>query len=143
VAGGAGFALAEGLLSGALSLDAEQVWLLAMVSRAGTVVIHCLAGGLMGLGWQALLSGRRRIRALGYYVAAVAAHGLWNGLVGGLAFMQLLGGAESEGLLGSWAEAAGVGLLGLLLVGLLGVQVLLLLGISGRLVSAEARFEEE
>ncbi|MDH7487291.1 MAG: PrsW family glutamic-type intramembrane protease [Anaerolineae bacterium] len=97
VAGGAGFTLVEGLLSGTLALASERFWGLAIVARAGTGVSHCLGGGLMGLGWQALLS-RRGWRGLGCYGLAVALHGLWNALSTGVTLLSLLlmGGHTDE-----------------------------------------------
>jgi len=133
VAGGAGFALVEGLLNGALVLAEQQMWAFSVVSRAGTVVIHCLAGGLVGLGWQALFSGRRRWRGLGCYVVAVAMHGLWNALVVGVAFAGLL---TSEGAVDDMIQgvgALGVALVGFVLLALLVAQFLLLLYLSQRL----------
>ncbi len=133
VAGGAGFALVEGLLNGALVLAEQQMWAFSIVARAGTVVIHCLAGGLVGLGWQALFSGRRRWRGLGCYVVAVAMHGLWNALVVGVAFAGLL---TSEGAADDMIQgvgALGVALVGFVLLALLVAQFLLLLYLSQRL----------
>jgi hypothetical protein len=86
VAGGAGFALAEGLFNGALGL---QNWGLTIVMRAATAVIHAVGGGLTGLGWQSLLTTRRPWRALGFYLYAVALHGLWNAAAGGIALLGL------------------------------------------------------
>lgn len=133
VAGGAGFALVEGLLNGALVLAEEQMWAFSIVARAGTVVIHCLAGGLVGLGWQALFGGRRRWRGLGYYVVAVAMHGLWNALVAGVAFAGLLTaeGAVDDTIQG--VGALGVALVAFVLVALLVAQFLLLLYLCHRL----------
>jgi len=138
VAGGAGFALVEGLLSGSLALGEEQSWAFAIIARGGTVVVHCLAGGLMGLGWQALLSKDRRWRLLTYYVAAVVLHGLWNGLVAGLTYFGLLstGGVAGSGA-ARWGELGSTLTVALLLALLLG-QFLLLLTISGRLARSEA-----
>ncbi len=132
VAGGAGFALVEGLLNGALVLAERQMWAFSVVSRAGTVVIHCLAGGLVGLGWQALFSGRRLWRGLGYYVVAVAMHGLWNALVVGMAFAGLL---TSEGAVDDvmGVGALDVALVGFVLLAVLVAQFLLLLYLSQRL----------
>lgn len=86
VAGGAGFALAEGLFNGALGLP---TWGATVVVRAATAVIHTVGGGLTGLGWQALLATRRPWRPLGFYLYAVALHGLWNAAAGGIALLGL------------------------------------------------------
>jgi RsiW-degrading membrane proteinase PrsW (M82 family) len=133
VSGGAGFALVEGLLNGALALGGQEAWAFTVVARGGTAVVHCLAGGLVGLGWQALRSGTRRWRGPAYYTAAVALHGLWNGLVGGLAFLQLLASQGTTGDTIQLLSTLGVPLvIGVLLSLLLG-QFLLLLAISRRL----------
>jgi hypothetical protein len=75
LAGGAGFALAEGLFSGALSLES---WGEVALLRVGAAAMHCLGGGLMGLGWHYLFATRRPWRLLGAYAASVGLHSLWN-----------------------------------------------------------------
>ena len=75
LAGGAGFALAEGLFSGALSLES---WSGTALLRVGAAAMHCLGGGLMGLGWHYLFATRRPWRLLGAYAASVGLHSLWN-----------------------------------------------------------------
>jgi len=75
LAGGAGFALAEGLFSGALSLED---WGGTALLRVGATAMHCLGGGLMGLGWYYLFATRRPWRLLGAYAASASLHSLWN-----------------------------------------------------------------
>lgn len=75
LAGGAGFALAEGLFSGALSLED---WGGTALLRVGAAAMHCLGGGMMGLGWYYLFATRRPWRLLGAYAASVGLHSLWN-----------------------------------------------------------------
>jgi len=86
VAGGAGFSLAEGLLSTLSGLDG---WVVAMLSRIGATMLHCLAGGLMGLAWYHVLSQQRWGRGLKLYAASVGLHGVWNALAGGLTLLSL------------------------------------------------------
>jgi len=86
VAGGAGFALAEGLFNGALGL---QSWGFTAFARAAAAVLHATGGGLTGLGWQSLLATRRPGRFLGFYLFAVALHGLWNAAAGGISLIGL------------------------------------------------------
>ena len=81
LAGGAGFALAEGLFSGALSLED---WGGTALLRVGATAMHCLGGGLMGLGWHYLFTTRRPWRFLGAYAASVSLHSLWNAAAFGL-----------------------------------------------------------
>ncbi len=87
VAGGAGFALTEGLLSTAMTLES---WGLVALMRVGTTVMHCLGGGLMGLGWYYCLVARRPWRLLGTYGLSVGLHSLWNVVASGLVLTSLL-----------------------------------------------------
>lgn len=104
LAGGAGFALVEGLLNTLMGLEG---WLLAMLSRIGATVLHCFVGGLMGLAWYYLLAERRWLRALGLYVASVSLHGLWNALAGGLTLLSLQ--AEGTAPVGAGQSLIGMG----------------------------------
>ena len=113
LAGGAGFALAEGLFNTLGGLDA---WALVISMRVGATLLHCLTGGLMGLAWYYLLREDRWLRALGLYALSVGLHSLWNGLAG-LASAVSLAGLGFEG---------GSGSLGLAALGLLAVAGLLL-----------------
>jgi hypothetical protein len=92
LAGGAGFALAEGLFNTAGSLDA---WGLIVLLRVGATLLHCFTGALMGLAWHAILIERRWGRAVGLYAASVGIHGLWNALSATIALVSL--GAISAG----------------------------------------------
>jgi len=133
MAGGAGFTLVEGLLSGTLALANEGFWGLAIVARAGTAVGHCLWGGLVGLSWQTLLSGRRRWRGLGTYVLAVALHGLWNALSVGVTLLSLLlMSGNTDGMTGGLGSL-GMMLAYVLLSGLVVAELVLLVYISRRL----------
>ena len=51
--------------------------------------MHCLGGGLMGLGWYYLLTTRRPWRLLGTYVASVSLHSLWNVAASGMFVVSL------------------------------------------------------
>jgi len=101
VAAGAGFALAEGLLSTLGGLDG---WVVAMLSRIGATMMHCFVGGVMGLAWYYVLSEQRWGRCLKLYAASVGLHGLWNALAGGLTLLSLrvtdtaLAGAGQAGI---------------------------------------------
>ena len=72
-----------------INLELPDNWAEPVLLRAGTVIIHGLATGLMGLGWYELMVHRRRLAFLGYSVAAVILHGAWNGLSGILALGSL------------------------------------------------------
>jgi len=80
VASGAGFALVEGILNGAMALDSPASWGAAMLLRGGTAAIHCLASGLAGLGWQVLLS---KDRDMGARCVTAQSEGQMGGTEGG------------------------------------------------------------
>jgi hypothetical protein len=94
LAGGAGFALAEGLFNSVGGLDA---WAPIISLRVGATLVHCLTGALMGLAWHSALGHRRWLRALGLYFASVSVHSLWNAGAAGLAFVSL-GGIDGEAM---------------------------------------------
>ena len=86
LAGGAGFALSEALFNGASSL---QGWAGVATMRVGATAMHCLGGGLMGLGWYYLFATRRPWRLLGAYAASVSLHSLWNIAASGMLVVSL------------------------------------------------------
>jgi hypothetical protein len=92
VAGGAGFAIAEGLFNTAIALES---WSVVVLLRVGSTLMHCLGSGLMGLGWYYLLRRRRPWYILGTYAASVGLHALWNMGAIGMAVVSL--GAMASG----------------------------------------------
>jgi hypothetical protein len=92
VAGGAGFAMAEGLFNAAIALES---WSAVVLSRVGSTLMHCLGSGLMGLGWYHLLRTRRPWHILGTCAASVGLHVLWN--VGALGMVAISLGAMASG----------------------------------------------
>jgi hypothetical protein len=110
-AGGAGFALLEGVVNG--GLNTEQ-WGLVVLLRVGSSAMHCFATGLTGWGWGEALARRRWLRLALAYAAAVVIHGVWNAVSIGMA-------VASEGLdpgaLQNALVAASIGLLALLTLG--------------------------
>jgi hypothetical protein len=128
VASGAGFALVEGLFSGAGALES---WAPVTLLRVGATLMHCFTGGLMGLAWYYLFVQGRWGRLLGLYATSVSLHGLWNALAVGMAFLSLAtldqsaaGASQTLAGTGTFAIlallvilflAAGLGLLGLTL----------------------------
>ena len=68
---GAGFAIVEGILNGTLALRMSGSWAGLMVFRGAAAAMHCLASGLAGLGWQAILVERRWLRGIGLGLLAV------------------------------------------------------------------------
>jgi RsiW-degrading membrane proteinase PrsW (M82 family) len=136
VAAGAGFALFESLFNG--SLGGGEAWGASAVARLGAAVMHCFTGGLMGWGWGEAWSARRPLRLLGSYVAAVAVHGLWNGIAVGTALLGALAVAyEGQATLQGWINAGAVTLTGLL-VGLAVAGLGGLLWMARRLVAPPA-----
>jgi hypothetical protein len=103
VAGGAGFAIAEGLFNTAIALES---WSAVVLLRLGSTLMHCLGSGLMGLGWYHLLRTRRLWHILGTYAASVGLHVLWNMGAIGMA-------AVSVGAMASDADKVSLALSGL------------------------------
>lgn len=86
LAGGAGFAIVEGLLNTTAGL---QGWALTALVRVGATLLHCLTGALMGLAWYHGIGRKHWGRTLGLYAGSVGLHGFWNLLSVGLAFLSL------------------------------------------------------
>ncbi len=115
VASGAGFAIAENLINGAMG--GQEAWVAGAVARVGATVMHCFTGGLVGWGWGELWTRRRPLRMLGSVVAAVVLHGIWNTLAIGTMVLGAVAVAHQtepiwQGL--AWSGVA-------ILVGMLGV----------------------
>lgn len=126
LAGGAGFALAEGLFN---SLGGIDSWAVVVSFRLGATLLHCFTGALMGLAWYQALAEKHWGRGLGLCALSVGIHSLWNLLVAGMALASLgLQGSELPGtrqttgelgttvtfiLLASLALAVAVGMVGL------------------------------
>jgi len=135
VAGGAGFALVENLLGGALS--GAEGWALGAVSRLGATVMHCLTGGLVGWGWGQLWTARRPLRLLGSYAIAVTIHGMWNAAAVGAGFLSASAMVHEGNTLA--LTLIGIGIL--TLVGLLGSLTMVfvaVLVVAGRRLADEA-----
>ena len=133
VAGGAGFALAENLLNGALG--SAESWALGAVARFGATLMHCFTSGLVGWGWGQLWTARRPLRLLGAFAAAVAVHGLWNGAALGVVFVGASGLAHGgDGLWPTLTGSVTILLLGLLVS--LAVTFILALPAAGRRLAA-------
>ncbi len=117
LAGGAGFALAEALFNGAASLE---TWAGVAIMRVGATAMHCLGGGLMGLGWYYLFASRRPWRLLGAYVASASLHSLWNAAASGMLVVSLSATYAAT-------DEVGLALGGLVIVALMGFLSLLAL----------------
>jgi len=135
VAGGAGFALAENLFSGALG--GAEGWALGAVARFGATVMHCFTAGLVGWGWGQLWTAGRPLRLLGSCAVAVAIHSLWNAAAVGamLLSVSVLVHEGNE----FWLTIAGLGTLAFLgLLGLLTTAFIFALPVAGRRLAAGA-----
>ncbi len=78
VAAGAGFALGENMLNGALG--GMGGWTASVLARCGATLMHCATGGLVGWGWGEWWRSRRPLYLPGVYLTAVTIHGVWNAL---------------------------------------------------------------
>ena len=110
LAGGAGFALSESLFNGAAALEG---WAGVATMRVGATAMHCLGGGLMGLGWYYFFTTRRPWRLLGAYAASVGLHSLWNVAASGMLVVSLSATSPTT-------DEIGLALGGLAVVGLMG-----------------------
>jgi len=84
---GAGYAFFESL---ALSSTSEE-WIMLVLARSATAVIHILTTGLMG--WAMVLAWKqgKYLRLALTYLGMVALHGLWNGITLFTAYTVLAG----------------------------------------------------
>lgn len=135
VASGAGFALAENMLNGALI---GTLWGPAILSRLAATLMHCATSGLMGWGWGELWAGRRPWRSVLAFAGAVATHGVWNGLAIGV----VIGGLWTAGAIDNPVQVQIAGLITLALAcGLFLSGALTLAGLLGaaRVLGQRAR----
>jgi len=75
--GGLGFAVLESLSN---LINIQDPWIVLVVARLGTLVMHGFGAGLVGWGWGQFAQGKPHRLALAY-LGAVTIHGLWNGAV--------------------------------------------------------------
>jgi RsiW-degrading membrane proteinase PrsW (M82 family) len=75
-AAGVGFGMFENIFYNTESLSD---WWTAASLRFGTILIHALATGVIGLSWYYALRRRNWRRGFGLALVAFAVHGLWNG----------------------------------------------------------------
>ena len=116
--GGAGYALFESLFLP----QAGDAWLLTMVARTGTPLIHAFNTGLVCWGLAEAIRRRRWLFFGGTYLLAVGLHGLWNIAAVGVGLSGF--GVEAVPELLDPLLMDGVGYLGLLgLLGLTGVSL--------------------
>lgn len=115
---GAGYALFENLTIGATA----EAWTFVIVSRIGTAAVHILTTGMVGWGLASAWSDRKYGRLAGSFIAAVALHGVWNGLNILTALAELEGfGAQISPFFLNFANYAPVGLFVLALGSMVGL----------------------
>ncbi len=133
VAAGAGFALAENLLNGAV--EGAESWAPLAAARIGATAMHCLASGILGWGWGQLWTERRPLRLLAAYAAAVILHGLWNAAAVGIAYAGTMALAQGEAI---WASIPGlVAIVIVAIIGLLTLSFIAALFLIGRRLAAQ------
>lgn len=126
VAAGAGFAIVEGILNGAMALRMTESWAGLMLLRGAAAAMHCLASGLAGLGWQVILVERRWLAGGVLGLLAVSLHGAWNICVGIIGLVSLGGATATDGP----AAVARAGVAGLLALFLVGLWLLVVAGLA-------------
>jgi len=128
--GGAGYSLFESLFLP----QAGEEWVLTMLARAGTPLIHAFNAGLVCWGLAEGVRRKRWLFGAGTYLLAVGLHGMWNLSAIGIGLSGL--GLESEpgpldpGLLNALGYLGLLGLVGLAVGSLAG-----LIWLPGRLDS--------
>ncbi len=75
---GAAFAFFETILSALQSDPAD--WLVVVVTRAGTGLLHMFATALVGMGFGIAVEKKNFFAWLRYYLIAVIIHGVWNSI---------------------------------------------------------------
>ncbi len=94
---GAAFALLESLGSLA-NPSGQQDWLIVVLGRTGTGVLHTVTTSLMGWGLASTWKEGRYLRLAGIYLLAVGLHGLWNVFGILVALPDLFGPAAVTGI---------------------------------------------
>lgn len=117
--GGLGFAAVE-TLSNLTAIG--DVWLITILARFGTMVMHGLTAGMVGWGWGQLAASRSAWNLIRSFLGAVILHGIWNASVVTIVLISLRFGSNLRAL-------QNVGTSAVLFV-LLGFSVLVLIGLS-------------
>ncbi|MFH1447185.1 MAG: PrsW family glutamic-type intramembrane protease [Chloroflexota bacterium] len=86
---GAGFALVEGLFN-LSSITGGEDWLILVMGRMGSSLLHIFTGGLIGWGLAATWRDGKVFRYIGSYLLSVVIHALWNLLAVSAAFLPMI-----------------------------------------------------
>lgn len=132
---GATFALVESLAT--LSSVTGGDWLLLVIGRAGTLLLHIACSALVGWGLGLAWTRARYAQFAGLFLAALAIHGVWNGLAQFMGLMPFINPGRVEMSLPMPAEIAIVVVLGLMVIG----SLVLLMLLNRRLNREQAREE--
>jgi hypothetical protein len=120
---GATFALIESLatLSGAAGSD----WLLLVIGRTGTLLLHIACSALVGWGLGLAWTRAKYAQFAALFLAALAIHGIWNGLAQFMGLAPFINPGQMGVSLTTPAEIAIIAVLGLMVLGSLALLVLL------------------
>ena len=137
VASGAGFAIAENLLNGAVL--GRELWVGAVMARMAASVMHCFTGGLVGWGWGQLWTSGRARRFVASLAGAVALHAFWNIAAVGSAILTAAASLGADSVL--WAPvAAGIAFAAVVVLGMLALGLAIALPVvAGRLAEGWER----
>jgi len=118
--GGLGFAAVETLSNLTAIGDA---WLITILARFGTMVMHGLTAGMVGWGWGQLAATRSPWKLIRSFAGAIFIHGLWNGAVVTIVLISLRFGDNLRALQNVGNSAISIVLIGFSLLALIGMSL--------------------
>ena len=118
--GGLGFAAVE-TLSNLTAIG--DVWLITILARFGTMVMHGLTAGMVGWGWGQLAASRSPWKLIQSFAGAIFIHGLWNGAVVTIVLISLRFGDNLRALQNVGTSAVFIALIGFSLLLLIGMSL--------------------
>ncbi|MEK9163225.1 MAG: hypothetical protein AAB261_07965 [Chloroflexota bacterium] len=118
--GGLGFAAVE-TLSNLTAIG--DVWLITILARFGTMVMHGLTAGMVGWGWGQLAASRSPWKLIQSFAGAIFIHGLWNGAVVTIVLISLRFGDNLRALQNVGTSAVFILLIGFSLLLLIGMSL--------------------
>ena len=135
--GGLGIAAVE-TLSNLTAIG--DVWLITILARFGTMVMHGLTAGLVGWGWGQWAASRSWWSLIRSFIGAIFLHGLWNASVVTIVLVGLRFGDNFRALQNLGASAIPIVLLGFSLLVLIAMSfggLVALWGVGTRLRKSE------
>ncbi|MBI5713513.1 MAG: PrsW family intramembrane metalloprotease [Chloroflexi bacterium] len=118
--GGLGFAAVE-TLSNLTAIG--DVWLITILARFGTMVMHGLTAGMVGWGWGQWAATRSPWKLIRSFASAILLHGIWNACVVTIVLVSLRFGDNLRALQNIGNSAVFIGLIGLSLLVLIGLSL--------------------